>query len=215
MADFNSGRVWAAWASTGLNSSPEQIENLKNLCNKWREKGLVATDAIGGWPGGFEHGNLNRLRDPQYDMLRLTDKNYREIFESTQYYANENSQKENPTGAVQVDPYLHCGGLMNKACGLCLEIATDEVIFPPVGESIISTLWEKYKIDYIAIHYGYARTYLYWDKEKVQSLKEKADWDKVRKVIAEKKAPIAIFHSAKGFLEACAQANLGIRFSSQ
>lgn len=213
MADFNSGRSWAAWASPGLKIDSEQLVALRDRCDQWRKKGLTATDAIGGWPGGFEYADLKTYKCSETGMIRLSDESYRMAFEEAQAYANEQAQKDSGSGAIQVDPYLHQGGLSNKSCGFALQIATNEMIFPATTQT--QELWDEFGIDYIAIHYAYARTYLYWDADKVASLFRRANWRAASDIVKQKKAPMAIFHSARAFLSTCNSMKLGIRFASQ
>lgn len=213
MADFNSGRYWRAYASTGTKNTPEQQKTIDDLCDKWRIKGLTTTDRIGGWPGGYGYVDEPTRKDPSVNMLRLVDPTLREVFEAAQAKANEQSQEINPSDSPQVDPFLHMGGLYTKTCGIALELATNEVIFPPDSETI--SLWEKYKIDYIAIHYAWSRTYLYWSPEKTKKLAKDADWKAARAKIEKKgKAAVVIMFSARAFLEACAETNRGIRFAA-
>jgi hypothetical protein len=215
MADFDNGRVWAAWATPGYKMEPAGIEKLRKLCNKWRTEGAYATDRIGGWPGGFEHIDLATAKDESIGMARLVDEKYRLAFETAQAIANELSQAAMRSDEPQVDPYLHMAGLQSRACGTILQIATGEVIFPPKGITEAQTLWEKYQIDYMAIHYALARTYLYWPPEKVAECVAKANWENAKARLIAAKGPIAAFYSAQQFLEACSKMKLGIRFAAQ
>lgn len=215
MADFDSGRVWAAWATPGFKLNEVGLEKLRKQCDEWRTKGAYATDRIGGWPGGFEHIDLATAKDASVGMARLVKENYRLAFETAQAKANELSQAEKPSDEPQVDPYLHMAGLQSRACGTVLQIATGEVIFPPKGMTRAVDLWEKYQIDYMAIHYAWARSYLYWPAEKVADCIKKANWEEAKSKLKVAKGPIAALHSAQQFLETCGQMKLGIRFAAQ
>lgn len=211
MADFNSGRVWAAWATSGMSITQSDQVRIDKLCDEWRSKGLVATDRIGGWPGGFGYIDIKTLHDDELNMPRIVDNKIRNIFEKHQRLAQE--QSGGNSYICSVDPYLHMGGLKNKICGMLMEVALNTVIFP--RKFSIEELWEKYKIDYIAIHYAWARTYLFLPKEKLKELSDKADWDKVLAIVEKNKKPLAIYYSAKCFVDACVEADFGIRFSAQ
>ena len=213
MADFSSGRVWAAWATSGPSLNDDAQKKLAELCDKWREKGLCATDKIGGWPGGFQYVDIKTDVDRSLNMYRIIDKKIRECFESHQRLAQEESVSSLNTDSVQVDPYLHMAGLKNKVCGTVMQIAVKKYIFPPNVNTV--ELWNKYAIDYIAIHYAWARTYLYWSKDVVAELYKNANWDEAKKALEAKKASIAALFSARHFMQACVESGLGIRFAAQ
>lgn len=203
MADFNSGRAWRAWASPGPKPITETAKaKIERLADENRG-GLVQADRIGGWPKGFEYLDLVTAKDEATKMLRIVDEKPRLAFETAQREANDASQAEHPTPSPQVDPYLHMGGLYSRGCAYALEVAT--------GEKVITS---DPSHDTHAIHYGLARTFLYWDAEKVKKLAKAADWDAVRKAIVKSKSPIGILHSTKAFLDTCASLDYGIRFAS-
>ncbi len=212
MADFNSGRVWAAWATSGTNMDSNGLEKIEKLCDKWRKESLCATDRIGGWPGGFQYKDIKTANDSSIGMMRIVDDRIRGVFENHQRMAVEES-KFVDAHKTNVDPYLHMAGLKNNVCGYAIEAAVKEYIFPRTSNTV--DLWEKYKIDYIAIHYAWARTYLYWSKEMVKDFYSRANWNDAEKLLKSKNAPMSALYSAKHFVEACVEADLGIRFAAQ
>lgn len=213
MADFSSGRVWAAWATPGPSLSDDAQKKVAELCDKWREKGLCATDKIGGWPGGFQYADVKTEVDRSLNMYRIIKTDTRKCFEDHQRMAQEESVAVLNNFSVHVDPYLHMAGLKNSVCGIAIQIAVKKFIFPPNCNTV--DLWKNYAIDYIAIHYAWARTYLYWSKDLVAELYKNANWDEAKKALESKKTSIAALFSAKHFMQACVEMKLGIRFAAQ
>ena len=101
----------------------DKVKKFFRLADKWREKGLCATDKIGGWPGGFQYADVKTAIDRSLNMYRVIDTKTRKCFEDHQRMAQEESVAVLNNSSVHVDPYLHMAGLKNSVCGIVIQIA--------------------------------------------------------------------------------------------